>query len=119
MSELAKNFSDAYALPWTIKHYGAFDAIFSASGLRLCYVSRPDTERKRAAMSHIIKCANLMPECVNILKEADMYMTSMFVGLCNDCPDKGTEMCRVCKLKTVLDDIETFLAKLEGGAEDE
>ena len=70
------------------------------------------------ALKYLVQCANLMPECVNILKEADMYMTSMFVGLCNDCPDKGTEMCRVCKLKTVLDDIETLLAKLEGGADD-
>ena len=68
MSELTKGFSDAYALPWTIKHYGEFDAIFSAGELRLCYVSRPDTERKRAAMSYLVQCANLMPEIAHDLK---------------------------------------------------
>lgn len=119
MNELTKGFSDAYAPPWTIKHYGEFDAIFSAGGLLLCYVTRPRTERKQAAMSYIVQCANLMPEAVKLLNEADTYMTSMLAGLCNDCPDKETEMCRVCKLKTVLDDMETFLAKLEGGNDNE
>ena len=74
----------------------------------------PILEARKDALKYLVQCANLMPECINILKEADMYMTSMLAELYNDCPDKKTEMCRVCKLKTVLDDIEILLAKLEG-----
>ena len=68
MSELTKSFSDAYALPWAIKHYGEFDAIFSAGGLLLCYVTRPRTKRKQDAMSYLVQCANLMPEIERALK---------------------------------------------------
>ena len=114
MSELTKSLSDAYALPWTIKHYGAFDAIFSASGLRLCYVSRPDTERKRAAMSHIIKCANVMPECIKVLRQArdGLYRA------CMNCTNGELHDCPVCRANGVDERIDALLAKLEGEVDD-
>lgn len=115
---ITKDFEEYFPLPWKMHRFGEGDNIITASGEPLCYIKCGKTEQNRNACQYLVRCANLMPECVNMLKEADMYMTSMLVGLCNDCPDKGTEMCRVCKLKTVLDDIETLLAKLEGGAEE-
>lgn len=120
MSGLSKGFEKVFPLPWEVK------IIDTATFIQSEFEPGEHTIKFNAdniahvdALEYMVKCANLMPECVNMLKEADMYMTSMLAGLCNDCPDKGTEMCRVCKLKTVLDDIETLLAKLEGGAETE
>lgn len=101
---MVKSFQDAYALPWTIKHYGEFDAIFSAGELRLCYVSRPDTERKRAAMSYLVQCSNLMPEAVAIIKDlCDAAMAA-------DSSIRGLEM-----TEKVIQRAEALLAKLEGG----
>ena len=114
MSELVKSFQDAYALPWTIKHYGEFDAIFSAGELRLCYVSRPDTERKQAAMSYIIQCANLMPEAVELLKAAQETMNEA----CTVCAEDLGERCATCDREEIDRRITALLAKLEGGAED-
>ena len=62
---ITKNFEEYFPLPWTIKHYGEFDAIFSAGELRLCYVSRPT---QNVAMSYLVQCANLMPEIAHDLK---------------------------------------------------
>lgn len=128
-NELTRDFEKYFPLPWSISFYG--DGVHyieteteGDSGFWIMENDDRDTRKHndtpegRDALEYMVRCANLMPECVNMLKEADTYMTSMLVGLCNDCPDKGTEMCRVCKLKTVLDDIETLLAKLEGGAEE-
>lgn len=120
MSGLTKGFEKYFPLPWKAQCRGTWEHINAENGkgCNICIIPATDYEPKKAARQYLVQCANLMPECVNMLKEADTYMTSMLVGLCNDCPDKGTEMCRVCKLKTVLDDIETLLAKLEGGADD-
>ena len=115
MSELVKSFQDAYALPWTIKHYGEFDAIFSAGELRLCYVSRPDTERKRAAMSYLVQCANLMPEAVELLGKCAIEMQKR----CNYCAGKGGRACIGCSNSEMRTEIHALLAKLKGGAEDE
>ena len=108
MSELVKSFQDAYALPWTIKHYGEFDAIFSAGELRLCYVSRPDTERKRAAMSYLVQCANLMPEAVEVIKDLVKIVSQ---------PDYDPDSLDYADY--VVWRAEGLLAKLEGGADDE
>ena len=110
MSELVKSFQDAYALPWTIKHYGEFDAIFSAGELRLCYVSRPDTERKRAAMSYLVQCANLMPEAVELLKAAQETMNEA----CTVCAEDLGERCATCDREEIDRRITALLAKLEG-----
>ena len=115
MSELVKSFQDAYALPWTIKHYGEFDAIFSAGELRLCYVSRPDTERKRAAMSYLVQCANLMPEAVRLLNEA----LRIIEKACIACANIDAYHCGFCGREETTQEIKELLAKLEGGAEDE
>lgn len=115
MSELVKSFQDAYALPWTIKHYGEFDAIFPAGELRLCYVSRPDTERKRAAMSYLVHCANLMPEAVELLGKCAIEMQKR----CDYCAGKGGRACIGCSNSEMRTEIHALLAKLEGGAEDE
>lgn len=108
MSELVKSFQDAYALPWTIKHYGEFDAIFSAGELRLCYVSRPDTERKRAAMSYLVQCANLMPEAVEVIRDLVKIVSQ---------PDYDPDSLDYADY--VVQRAKELLAKLEGGAEDE
>ena len=120
MSELVKSFQDAYALPWTIKHYGEFDAIFSAGELRLCYVSRPDTERKRAAMSYLVHCANLMPEAVELLKSADEKLLDLCCMCVNAMSEAGYSVdCKNCNVESLDTNIKELLAKLEGGAEDE
>lgn len=117
---MTKGFEKYFPLPWHIEEdeTGQLRTLCPASGkafMDFGIVEGPLDFDGYDVQEYLVQCANLMPECVNMLKEADMYMTSMLVGLCNDCPDKGTEMCRVCKLKTVLDDMETVLAKLEGG----
>ena len=114
--ELTKSFEKEFPLPWGVE-FRDTAAFIRPVDMPEQYSIFLDTNIPDhiGAVRYAVQCANLMPECVNMLKEADMYMTSMLVGLCNDCPDKGTEMCRVCKLKTVLDDIKTLLAKLEGG----
>lgn len=63
------NFTNVYPLPWTLRHFGKLDCILSANGLRLCSVSRADTERKRAAMLYLIQCANTMPYIFELLND--------------------------------------------------
>ena len=115
MSELTKGFSDAYALPWTIKHYGEFDAIFSAGELRLCYVSRADTERKKAALNYMVRCANLMPAATRLLNEA----LRIIEKACIACANIDAYHCGLCGREETTREIKALLAKLEGGAETE
>ena len=112
---MKRDFEEYYALPWTIKHYGEFDAIFSADELRLCYVSRPDTERKQAAMSYIIQCANLMPEAVRLLNEA----LRIIEKACIACANIDAYHCGLCGREETTREIKALLAELEGGAETE
>ena len=139
------DFEEFFPLPWGIKHRqqcydmgytedffmldlnskGQGDDVppslvdFTARGGYDHLKGRDDIEEARkAVLAYIVTCANLMPEAVEVLNEADDHMGALLAAVCDDCPKLGTEDCEECPPYKTLRKIGALLAKLEGGAED-
>lgn len=74
------------------------------------------------ALKYLVKCANLMPEAVELLKSADEKL----LALCRTCDNAMSDAglgrfvdCKNCNVESLDTSIKELLAKLEGGAEDE
>ena len=75
----------------------------------------PILEARKDALKYLVQCANLMPEAVEVLNEADDHMGALLAAVCDDCPKLGTEDCEECPPYKTLRKIGVLLAKLEGG----
>lgn len=110
------------ALPWKLDirsstYAGIRNAQNEPTGIVLMSTGTPT---QKAAMNYIIQCANLMPEAVEIIK---MACFSPCRDLCehsiNGAPNTDIPACHYCPESTYYERGKAFLAKLEGGAEDE
>ena len=115
---ITKDFEEYFPLTWKMHRCGEGDNIITASGEPLCYIKCGKTEQNRNACQYLVRCANLMPEAVEVLDEADDHMGALLAAVCDDCPKLGTEDCEECPPYTTLRKIGVLLAKLEGGAEE-
>lgn len=74
-------------------------------------VKEQDTKEGRAALEYMVKCANLFPEAVELLKAAQETMNEA----CTVCAEDLGERCATCDREEIDRRITALLAKLEGG----
>ena len=116
MSELTKSFERYFPLPWEVK------IIDTATFIQSEFEPGEHTIKFNAdniahvdALEYMVKCANLMPEAVELLKAAQETMNEA----CTVCAEDLGERCATCDREEIDRRITALLAKLEGGAEDE
>lgn len=113
MSELTKSFEQEFPLPFHIEEdeTGQLRTLCPASGTAFMdfgIVEGPLDFDGYDVQEYLVRCANLMPEAVAIIKDlCDAAMAA-------DSSIRGLEM-----TEKVIQRAEALLAKLEGGAEDE
>ncbi|OUO94777.1 hypothetical protein [Cloacibacillus sp. An23] len=122
MSELTKGFEKYFPLPWGISFYGdGVHYIDSKNGSGFWIMEdregdatkKQDTAEGRAAMEYMAKCANLMPEVIKVLKQAQDGIKEACNYHCYyTCPS-----CDWCEAQLAEEQIGALLAKLEGDAE--
>lgn len=112
---MTKDFEKYFPLPWEVKIIDTATFIQSVFEPR-CHVVEfnADNMAHIAALEYMVNCANLMPECIKVLRQArdGLYQACMNCtnGELNDCP--------VCKANGVGERIDALLAKLEREVED-
>lgn len=116
MSELTKGFEKVFPLPWGVE-FRDTAAFIRPVDMPEQYSIFLDTNIPDhiGAVRYAVKCANLMPEAVEVLNEADDHMGALLAAVCDDCPKLGTEDCEECPPYKTLRKIGVLLAKLEGG----
>lgn len=139
---MKRDFEEYFPLPWSIKHRqqcydmgytedffmldlnskGQGDDVppslvdFTARGGYDHLKGRDDIEEARkAVLAYIVTCANLMPEAVELLDDAQNIMK----WTCELCDGEACGRCGGCDVKGIGSRIAALLAKLEGGAETE
>ena len=113
-------FEKYFPLPWDIEtdEDESFWMITPARGssfLDFGTIKVPKSADVRDVMNYIILCANLMPEAVRLLNEA----LRIIEKACIACANIDAYHCGFCGREETTQEIKEFLAKLEGGAEDE
>lgn len=101
---ITKDFEKYFPLPWKMHRFGEGDNIITASGEPLCYIKCGKTEQNRNACQYLVRCANLMPEAVAVIKDLVMIMEQ---------PDYAPESLDYSDY--VVQRAKELLAKLEGG----
>lgn len=101
------------ALPWNLdvrsKTYMAIrNANNNPTGLVLMCTGTPS---QKAAADYAVACANLMPEAVELLDDAQNIMK----WTCELCDGEACGRCGGCDVKGIGSRIAALLAKLEGG----
>lgn len=115
MSELTKGFEKVFPLPWKMQRRGTWEYINAenGSGLDICIIPSTDYEPKKAARQYLVQCANLMPEAVELLDDAQNIMK----WTCELCDGEACGRCGGCDVKGIGSRIAALLAKLEGCVE--
>ena len=113
---MTKDFEKYFPLPWEVK------IIDTATFIQSEFEPGEHTIKFNAdniahvdALEYMVKCANLMPEAVELLKAAQETMNEA----CTVCAEDLGERCATCDREEIDRRITALLAKLEGGAEDE
>lgn len=120
MSELTKSFEQDFPLPFHIEEdeTGQLRTLCPASGTAFMdfgIVEGPLDFDGYDVQEYLVKCANLMPEAVELLKAAQETMNEA----CTVCAEDLGERCATCDREEIDRRISAFLSKLEGGADDE
>ena len=122
MSELTKSFEQEFPLPFHIEEdeTGQLRTLCPASGTAFMdfgIVEGPLDFDGYDVQDYLVKCANLMPEAVEIIK---MACFSPCRDLCkcakNGAPSVDVPECDDCPEGAYYERAKSFLAKLEGGA---
>lgn len=122
---ITKDFEEYFPFPWNIFFYGDGVHYIETDSDRGFWImeekgdgstKQPDSAEGRAAMKYIVRCANLMPEAVELLKDTNTKLKQ----LCEICgfENIGNECIR-CTMPGFVTRVDALLAKLEGGANDE
>ena len=113
---MTKDFEKYFPLPWEVK------IIDTATFIQSEFEPGEHTIKFNAdniahvdALEYMVKCANLMPEAVELLKAAQETMNEA----CTVCAEDLGERCATCDREEIDRHITALLAKLEGGAETE
>ena len=124
---MTREFEKCFPLPWKIvRREVAYEQGYGETFYSLCLGDRVipfvhlecgsrNNEEKAllVALEYLTTCANLMPEVERLVKHAlDQEMQS-----CERCPN-WPEDCGCCAHNTVVGDMKSFLAKIEGGGGD-
>ena len=117
---MKRDFEEYFPLPFHIEEdeTGQLRTLCPASGTSFMdfgIVEGPLEFDGYDVQEYLVKCANLMPEAVEVLNEADDHMGALLAAVCDDCPKLGTEDCEECPPYKTLRKIGVLLAKLEGG----
>lgn len=125
MSELTKSFEQDFPLPFHIEEdeTGQLRTLCPASGTAFMdfgIVEGPLDFDGYDVQEYLVKCANLMPEAVEIIK---MACFSPCRDLCkyakNGAPSVDVPECDYCPEGACYERAKAFLAKLEGGNDNE
>ena len=125
MSELTKSFEQDFPLPFHIEEdeTGQLRTLCPASGTAFMdfgIVEGPLDFDGYDVQEYLVKCANLMPEAVEIIK---MACFSPCRDLCkyakNGAPSVDVPECDYCPEGAYYERAKAFLAKLEGGMKDD
>ena len=119
MSELTKSFEQDFPLPFHIEEdeTGQLRTLCPASGTAFMdfgIVEGPLDFDGYDVQEYLVKCANLMPECIKVLRQArdGLYRA------CMNCTNGELHDCPVCRANGVDERIDALLAKLEREVED-
>lgn len=119
-------FEKYFPLPWHIEEdeAGQLRTLCPASGeafMDFGIVEGPLDFDGYAVQEHLVRCANLMPEAVALLKSADEKLIDLCNTCCNAMDAAGLGRfvdCKNCNVESLDTSIKALLAKLEGGADD-
>lgn len=76
----------------------------------------PILEARKDALKYLVQCANLMPECIEVLKPL-LEVCKDACALCSAESDVDATKCN-CSIRRTIQQAEELLVKVEGGAED-
>ena len=120
MSELTRGFEEYFPLPWSIEtdEDESFFMITPARGssfLDFGTIKLPKNANVRDILNYMVRCSNLMPEAIEIIKLACF---SPCKDLCkyakNGAPSIDLPECDDCPEGAYYERAKAFLAKLEG-----
>lgn len=107
----ARKLEKDFSLPWHLQRVGEASEIITASGNPLFYIKCGKTEQDWNACKYLVHCANLMPEAVELLDDAQNIMK----WTCELCDGEACGRCGGCDVRGMGSCIAALLAKLEGG----
>lgn len=119
MSELTKDFEKYFSLP--LKYDDVHGRITDNNGIPILIpdymgMSIEQSENDELMIDYVVRCANLMPEAIEIIKLACF---SPCRDLCkyakNGAPSIDVPECDYCPEGAFYERAKDFLAKLEGG----
>lgn len=116
---MTKDFEKYFPLPWHIEEEetGQLRTLCPASGeafMDFGIVEGPLDFDGYDVQEYLVQCANLMPEAVELLDDAQNIMK----WTCELCDGEACGRCGGCDVKGIGSRIAALLAKLEGGADE-